>query len=844
MARPWCHHFPPPILTTFYRGTNKSILSSCITAWFGNCAVSAEKIIGVSLPSIMDIYSPRCIRKANSIEDVKSVYSCPQCRETFTPRPVLRRHNMLTEVVEKLKNTELQAASPAHCYTGPGDVECDFCTERKHKAVNSCLVCQASYCEDHLKPHYQSPAFKKHKLVEACAELQEKICSEHDKLMEICCTDQSFICYMCTMNNDIVSTKAEITEKQNELKEKQMKSQQRIQKKQKQVQELKQTVDIIKIRSQAAVDDSERIFTELHGEKELGEFPVSHSLNQHLLFYGVTKSLSDLKKQVEEICEEEFNKICPQESRPHLLSLYMLGSVYGFMTQMLGYVIQNEMLEDVKSVYSCPQCREIFTPRPVLHRNNMLAEVVEKLEKTKLQAASPARCYAGPGDVECDSCTGRKHKAVKSCLVCQASYCEDHLKPHYQSPAFKKHKLVEACAELQEKICSEHGKLMEIYCRTDQSFICYLCTMDQHKGHDTVSAKAERTKKLNELKEEQMKFQQRIQVKQKKVQELKQTVDIIKMRSKTAVDDNERIFTELISSMEKKRSEVMELIRAQEKAEVSRAERLLNQLEQEIADLKRRVTELEHLSHTHDDIHFLQSFPSLCVSPGCDDSPNFTLNQHLSFDGVRKSLSDLKKRVEQICEEEFNKIRPQESTPHSLSLYTLGSGCGLIQLLDYVIQNKRPKESYRAWLAQRTPKAAEAYQQAKRAAARVVLEAKTRVWEEFGEAMEKDYRTATGKFWQTVRQITEGSNLGYRRNNAVPSCGTLDQLYTLHRVLEGSWEFAQPVHMCFVDFEKAFDHVPCGILWEVLWEYGVRGPLLRAVWFLYDRSRSLVHIAS
>ncbi|KAK3540137.1 hypothetical protein QTP70_026880 [Hemibagrus guttatus] len=77
-----------------------------------------------------------------------------------------------------------------------------------------------------------------------------------------------------------------------------------------------------------------------------------------------------------------------------------------------------------------------------------------------------------------------------------------------------------------------------------------------------------------------------------------------------------------------------------------------------------------------------------------------------------------------------------------------------------------------------------------------------------------------------------------------PSRGTLDQLYTLHRVLGGLWEFAQPVHMCFVDLEKAFDHVPRGILWEVLWEYGVRGPLLRAVRSLYNRSRSLVCIAS
>ncbi|KAL0201616.1 hypothetical protein M9458_004803, partial [Cirrhinus mrigala] len=68
----------------------------------------------------------------------------------------------------------------------------------------------------------------------------------------------------------------------------------------------------------------------------------------------------------------------------------------------------------------------------------------------------------------------------------------------------------------------------------------------------------------------------------------------------------ERIFTEMISSIERSRSEVIKMIRDREKAEVSRSKGLLKQLEQEIDDLRRRDAELEQLLHTDNDIHFLQ----------------------------------------------------------------------------------------------------------------------------------------------------------------------------------------------------------------------------------------------
>ncbi|KAL6467244.1 hypothetical protein MHYP_G00250480 [Metynnis hypsauchen] len=315
--------------------------------------------------------------------------------------------------------------------------------------------------------------------------------------------------------------------------------------------------------------------------------------------------------------------------------------------------------EDQKGVYSCPECRETFTPRPVLRRNNVMAEMLEKLKKADGRAASPAQCYAGPGDVECDVCTGRKHKARESCLVCLASYCETHLKPHYQSPAFKKHKLVKASAQLQGMICPQHAKLIEIYCRTDQSVICYLCTMDEHKGHDTVSAATGRTQKQSQLNDIQIQFQQRIQKNQKTLQKLKQAVNTLKCSAQTTVEDAERFFTELICFLEEKRSQTTEQIRAEERAEVSRAEELLEQLEQKVVDLKRRQAELELLSHTEDDIHFLQNFHSLSDFSGSEDY--IAVHQRPSFDGVRKSLSKLKEHLQEYCKEKFSKITPRDA---------------------------------------------------------------------------------------------------------------------------------------------------------------------------------------
>ncbi|KAI3373105.1 hypothetical protein L3Q82_006434 [Scortum barcoo] len=93
------------------------------------------------------------------------------------------------------------------------------------------------------------------------------------------------------------------------------------------------------------------------------------------------------------------------------------------------------------------------------------------------------------------------------------------------------------------------------------------------------------------------------------------------------------------------------------------------------------------------------------------------------------------------------------------------------------------KESYRTMLACGTPDAVDRYRQAKQATARTVLEAKTRVWEEFGEAMEEDYRSASKRFWQTVRRLRRGKQ--YSANTVYSAGG---ELLTSTEDIVGRWK--------------------------------------------------------
>uniref|UniRef100_A0A8K9Y653 Reverse transcriptase domain-containing protein n=1 Tax=Oncorhynchus mykiss TaxID=8022 RepID=A0A8K9Y653_ONCMY len=103
----------PKTLINLYRCTIESILSGCITSWYGNCSAhnckalqrvrSAQRITGGKLPALQGTYTTRCHRKAkNIINDNNYPSHC-----LFTPLSSRRRgqYRCIKAGTERLKNS-------------------------------------------------------------------------------------------------------------------------------------------------------------------------------------------------------------------------------------------------------------------------------------------------------------------------------------------------------------------------------------------------------------------------------------------------------------------------------------------------------------------------------------------------------------------------------------------------------------------------------------------------------------------------------------------------------------------------------------------------------------------
>ncbi|XP_053195044.1 E3 ubiquitin-protein ligase TRIM21-like [Scomber japonicus] len=313
--------------------------------------------------------------------------------------------------------------------------------------------------------------------------------------------------------------------------------------------------------------------------------------------------------------------------------------------------------------YLCPLCKETFYIRPDLRVNTLLTEMVSKFRQEAQQKASSSSSEqqaAKPGEVPCDVCTGTKLKALKSCLVCLASYCETHLEPHLTASRLKRHQLIDPMKNLEDRMCMKHDKPLELFCKTDQTCVCMLCPVLDHKTHEFVPLKEEYEGKKAELGKTEAEIQEMIQKRQLKIQEIKHSVDLSEEAADREKAEGIQVFTTLKESVERSLNEFIETIEEKQRTTENQAEDI-KELEQEISELKKRSSEVEKLSHSEDHLDFLQNFLSLKAAPPTKDWTEVSVHPPSYEETVVRAVAQmgetLSKQMKKLLEAELKRIQ-------------------------------------------------------------------------------------------------------------------------------------------------------------------------------------------
>ncbi|XP_031717981.1 E3 ubiquitin/ISG15 ligase TRIM25 [Anarrhichthys ocellatus] len=197
---------------------------------------------------------------------------------------------------------------------------------------------------------------------------------------------------------------------------------------------------------------------------------------------------------------------------------------------------------------------------------------------------SPVPCHYCP-KTRCQS-------AVKTCLVCGASMCTEHLRPHLDSPVFQNHTLVPPMEDFSPWRCQEHQEINRIYCRQCGVCVCTVCTViGSHRDHTCISIReAERELRVN-LKEEIKQLQEAEEEVKNRATELtqkKETFGVVLSEARAGVQQQYRAIRE---ALEQEEQSALQCVTKEEG-------RVLGGLEEELGHLRSSLQSMQQGLHT------------------------------------------------------------------------------------------------------------------------------------------------------------------------------------------------------------------------------------------------------
>uniref|UniRef100_A0AAQ4Q238 E3 ubiquitin-protein ligase Midline-1 n=1 Tax=Gasterosteus aculeatus aculeatus TaxID=481459 RepID=A0AAQ4Q238_GASAC len=185
---------------------------------------------------------------------------------------------------------------------------------------------------------------------------------------------------------------------------------------------------------------------------------------------------------------------------------------------LVSHCTPSEPIQSI-SAFQCPTCRYVIALNQRglegLKRNVTLQNIIDRYQKASLSGpnspnetrrARNSEAMTCPGDrVQCQFCEqDPPQDAVKTCVTCEVSYCDECLKAtHPNKKPFTGHRLIEPVPDSHPRglMCLEHeDEKVNMYCVTDEQLICALCKLvGRHRDHH-VAALGDRFDKLKSIR--------------------------------------------------------------------------------------------------------------------------------------------------------------------------------------------------------------------------------------------------------------------------------------------------------------------------------------------------------
>ncbi|XP_073506391.1 E3 ubiquitin/ISG15 ligase TRIM25-like [Phyllobates terribilis] len=253
--------------------------------------------------------------------------------------------------------------------------------------------------------------------------------------------------------------------------------------------------------------------------------------------------------------------------------------------------------QDGDGLYSCPECRVTFRKWPPLQRNITLCNVVENFLSTQPHQEEIT-------GIHCTYCMESPVPAVRSCLHCEASLCDNHLRVHSKE---LEHVLTDPSTSLETRKCSVHKKILEYYCTEDAACICVSCSLaGEHRGH-----RVEMLKKASEKKKKKLRnVLQKLITKRKKTEERVQSLEERRRKAQEkASGEAERVtalFIDIRRRVDKLENMVLSDIFRRESQESLPLSDVIQKLEIKKDELSRKMRHIEELYNMTDPLTVLQ----------------------------------------------------------------------------------------------------------------------------------------------------------------------------------------------------------------------------------------------